>query len=177
MRRWTLANRSAPASRRRDRSRGQSLVEFAFVFPIITFLAFAFIDIGRAVFEWNTLTNAARTAARVAMVNQVDPASGPWACQANKPVESVSSPNWTARGCAMTSGAAIGVSSADVSISYAAPPGVTLECGTRKNIGCIATVTVTNLFTPITPVAGTIIGPISMTATSEMPIERLFPEP
>jgi hypothetical protein len=68
------------------------------------------------------------------------------------------------------------VTSADVSVSYAAPPGVTLECTSRLNIGCIATITVTNQYTPITPVAGTIIGPISMTATSEMPIERLFPE-
>ena len=56
------------------------------------FLAFAFLDIGRAVFEYNTLTNAARSAARVAVVNQIDPAAGPWNCQANKPVESVVSP-------------------------------------------------------------------------------------
>lgn len=166
MRRW----------KRRDRSRGQTLVEFAFVFPIITLLAFAFIDVGRAVFEYNTLVNAARTAARVAVVNQVDPGSGPWNCNANKPVESVVSPNWTFRGCAMTAGAALGISSADVIISYAAPPGVTLECTSRLNIGCIASVTVSNLYMPITPVAGSIIGPISMAATSEMPIERLFPE-
>jgi Flp pilus assembly protein TadG len=158
------------------RGSGQTLVEFAFIFPIIMLLAFGFIDVGRAVFEYNTLTSAARAAARVAMVNQVDPASGPWKCEATKPVESVASPNWTFRGCAMTAGAALGVTSADVSVSYAAPPGVTLECTSRLNIGCIATITVTNQYTPITPVAGTIIGPISMTATSEMPIERLFPE-
>jgi Flp pilus assembly protein TadG len=175
MRRWRRA-RLDRTPRRPGRARGQALVEFSFVFPIIMLLAFGFIDVGRAVFEWNTLTNAARSAARVLVVNQVDPAAPPWNCQANKPVESVSSPNWTARGCAIAAGGAIGVSSADVSISYAAPPGVTLECTTRRNIGCLATVTVTNLFTPITPVAGSIIGPISMSATSEMPIERLFPE-
>jgi len=178
MRRWThLALRTVQGPAGRQRTRGQALVEFAFVFPIITLLAFGFIDVGRAVFEWNTLTNAARQAARVAMVNQVDPASGPWSCQANKPVESVSSPNWTFRGCAITAGGAIGVTSADVSITYSAPPGVTLECSSRLNIGCIARVTVTNAYTPITPVAGSIIGPVVMSATSEMPIERLFPEP
>lgn len=176
MRRWTRLH-GGPRRPADERSRGQTLVEFAFIFPVITLLAFAFIDVGRAVFEWNTLTNAARTAARVAIVNQVDPASGPWNCLANKPVESVASPNWTFRGCAMSAGAAIGVSSADVAVSFAAPPGVTLECSSRLNIGCIVTVTVTNAYTPITPVAGSIIGPISMTATSEMPIERLFPEP
>jgi Flp pilus assembly protein TadG len=177
MRRWRRTRPHDHERPRRDRARGQALVEFAFVFPIIMLLAFGFIDVGRAVFEWNTLTNAARSAARVAAVNQVDPVSGPWGCQANKPVESATSPNWTARGCALLSGAAVGVVSADVSISYAAPPGVTLECSSRRNIGCIARVTITNSFMPITPVAGSIIGPISMSATSEMPIERLFPEP
>lgn len=174
MRRWTRANPDSTS--RRARSRGQALVEFAFVFPLIMFLAFAFLDVGRAVFEYNTLTNAARSAARVAVVNQVDPAVGPWNCQATKPVESVSAPNWTFRGCAITAGAALGVTGADVTVSYAAPPGVTLECAARLNVGCIVTVTVTNLYTPITPVAGSIIGPISMSATSEMPIERLFPD-
>jgi len=175
MRRWTRATPRTAGSRR-ERSRGQSLVEFAFIFPIITLLAFSFIDIGRAVFGWNTLTNAARAGARVAIVSQADPVSGPWNCNANKPVENVVTPNWSFRGCAITAGAALGVTGADVTVSFAAPPGVTLDCTTRLNIGCIATVTVTNQFTPITPVAGSIIGPISMSATSEMPIERLFPE-
>ena len=173
MRRWTRATPNQ--SPHRGRSRGQTLVEFALVFPVITLLAFGFIDVGRAVFEHNTLTNAARTSARVAAVSQVDPVSGPWKCQANKPVESVSSPNWTFRGCAITAGAAIGVTGADVTVSYAAPPGTTLECTSTLNVGCLVTVTVTTLYTPITPVAGSVIGPISMSATSEMPIERLFP--
>lgn len=157
------------------RSRGQALVEFAFVFPLIALIAFAFIDIGRAVFSYNTLTNAAREAVRVAVVNQLDPAAAPWRCQANKPVENVLSPNWTFRGCAMTAGAAVGVGSADVSISYAAPPGSTLECSTVVNVGCIATVTVVNVFSPITPVAGSIIGSMNFSATSSMPVERVFP--
>jgi Flp pilus assembly protein TadG len=162
-------------SGQRRRSAGQALVEFAFVFPLITLLAFGFLDIGRAVFQWNTLTSAARQAARVAVVNQMDPATAPWNCLANKPVESVSSPNWTFRGCAMTAGQAIGVKSADISVSYAAPPGVSLECNSVKNVGCIVTVTITSRYVPITPVAGTLIGAQTMTATSQMPIERTFP--
>lgn len=159
----------------RRRGRGQALVEFAFVFPIIALMVFAFIDVGRAVFSYNTLTNAAREAARVAVVNQLDPAAAPWRCQANKPVENVLSPNWTFRGCAMTAGAALGVGSADVSVSYAAPPGSTLECSTVVNVGCIVTVTVVHAFSPITPVAGSIIGSMSFSATSSMPVERVFP--
>ena len=53
-------------------------------------VSFCVIDVGRAAFGYNTLTNAARQGARVAAVNQVDPVSAPWSCQANKPVDPVS---------------------------------------------------------------------------------------
>jgi hypothetical protein len=151
------------------------LVEFAFVFPLIVLLAFAFIDIGRAVFAYNTLTNAARQAARVAVVSQLDPVSGPWTCRADKPVEDVNNPNWTFRGCAITAGATIGVTAANVSIAYSTPPDTSLECSPDLNVGCLVTVTVTSNFFPITPVAGSLIGNIAMSATSEMPLERLYP--
>lgn len=157
------------------RSKGQALVEFAFVFPVIALLAFGFIDVGRAVFTSNTLGNAARQAARVAAVNQLDPASAPWACNANKPVEDPANPGWTFRGCAIAAGATIGVKNTDVTVSYAAPPGSALNCTTALNVGCIVTMTVTARFVPITPVAGSIIGAMMMSATSSMPIERLFP--
>lgn len=159
----------------RERSRGQALVEFAFVFPMIALLAFAFIDLGLAVFHQNTLTSSAREAARVAAVNQIDPVAAPYNCQANRPVENAAAPNWTFRGCAMSAGAALGIAPGDVSVSYAAPPGQTLECTSTRNVGCIATVTVVSTYQPITPVAGSLIGPIPMSATSSMPIERIFP--
>jgi Flp pilus assembly protein TadG len=158
----------------KGRSRGQALVEFAFIFPVIALLAFAFIDLGRAVFQQNTLADAARQAARVAAVNQVDPIDGPWQCLANKPVEDPSAPGWTFRGCAMTTGAVIGVTQGDVSVAYSAPPGTDLDC-VDLHVGCIASVTVLSDYFPITPVAGQLIGPITMSATSEIPIERLFP--
>lgn len=157
------------------RSRGQALVEFAFVFPVIALMAFAFIDIGRAVFAYNTLTEAARQGVRVAVVNQLDPDDGPWLCQSNRPVQVADDPDWTWRGCAVSSGATIGVQPADVSIAYSTPVGTDLVCAPRLNVGCIVTVTVTAKFTPITPVAGILIGPIDMSSTSEMPLERLFP--
>ena len=168
MRRW---------GRRSDRpkTRGQALVEFAFVFPVIALLAFAAIDIGRAVYAYNTLTNAARQATRVAVVNQLDPVAGPWICLSDRPVQDVNTPKWTFRGCAVATGATIGVQSADVTISYTTPPGTTLSCSPYLNVGCLVTVTVAAKFTPITPVAGILIGPIDMTSTSSLPLERLFP--
>lgn len=159
----------------RPRSRGQALVEFAFVFPVIALMTFAFIDIGRAVFAFNTLAEAARQSVRVAVVNQLDPLSGPWLCQSNRPVQNTADPDWTWRGCALASGATIGVKSADVSIAYSTPAGTDLICAPHLNVGCLVTVTVNAKFTPITPVAGTLIGEFDISSTSEMPLERLFP--
>ncbi len=160
----------------RPRSKGQALVEFAFIFPIIAVLAFAFIDIGRAVFTQNTLGNAAREASRVAAVNQLDPGSGPWQCNSNKPVQDPSNPGWTFRGCALAAGTTAGLVANNISVSYAAPPGTTITCsGGTLTVGCIATVTVVANYAPITPVAGQLIGALTFTATSSMPIERLFP--
>jgi len=159
----------------RPGSRGQALVEFAFVFPVIALMTFAFIDIGRAVFAFNTLTEAARQASRVAIVNQLDPEDGPWTCRSDRPVQSTESPQWTWRGCAVSSGATIGVRPEDVSVAYSTPVGTDLTCSPHLNVGCIVTVTVNANFTPITPVAGVLIGNIAMSSTSEMPVERLFP--
>jgi Flp pilus assembly protein TadG len=50
--------------RGRDRSRGQALVEFAFVLPILLLLIFGLVDFGRALFTLNTLSQGAREGAR-----------------------------------------------------------------------------------------------------------------
>jgi Flp pilus assembly protein TadG len=150
-------------------------VEFAFTFPVIALMAFSFVDLGRAVFTYNTLTSAAREAVRVAVVNQLDPTDGPWTCQSNRPVQNITTPSWTWRGCAVAAGATAGVQAADVSVSYSTPAGTTLSCTPHLNVGCIVSVTVTTTFTPITPVAGILIGDLSLSSTSELPLERLFP--
>jgi Flp pilus assembly protein TadG len=50
-------------------SRGQALVEFAFVAPIFFLLLFAIIDFGRYVYYVQILNNAAREGARYAIVH------------------------------------------------------------------------------------------------------------
>jgi hypothetical protein len=62
-----VIRRRTAAGRRR---RGQGLVEFALVLPVFIFVLVALFDLGRAVFAWNTITNAAREGARLAIVNQ-----------------------------------------------------------------------------------------------------------
>jgi Flp pilus assembly protein TadG len=54
--------------RRRDRQRGQALVEFALVIPIFLLVIFGLVDLGRAVFVNNTIAEAARDGARYGSV-------------------------------------------------------------------------------------------------------------
>ena len=163
------------ARQSRAAGRGQSLAEFALVFPIIMLLVFGFIDVGRAVFAANTLSNSARQAARVAAVNQLDPAAAPWECDTTRPIEDPLDPHWTLRGCAVAAGTSIGVAPNQVTFAFSTPPDTTLECTTKVNVGCLVTVTVTHQFTPITPLAGIVIGTLSLSSTSSVPVERVFP--
>ena len=47
--------------------RSQALIEFALVSPVLLLLTFGVVDIGRAVFYYDTLNHAAREGARVAV--------------------------------------------------------------------------------------------------------------
>lgn len=161
--------RGAP---RRDRPRGQSLVEFALVFPIIILLIVGFFEIGRAVFAFNTIANAARQAARVATVNQI---SALTECDESRPIEDPYEPHWSLRGCAIAAAGTLGIGSSNVAVSYQAPPSTTLSCDPTLHVGCIATVTVTYDYTVATPFVNLLIGPITMVQSSSMPIERVFP--
>ena len=60
----------ATLSQEKRNPRGQTLVEFALVIPIFILLLLGLFDIGRAVWNYNTVANAAREAVRVAVVNQ-----------------------------------------------------------------------------------------------------------
>ena len=156
----------------RSGSRGQSLVEFSLVFPIIVLLVVGFFEIGRAVFAFNMIANAARQAVRVATVNQLPDVTD---CDETRPIEDPYEPHWSLRGCAIAAGSAIGIKTANVSVSYSAPPGTTLDCDPTLHVGCIATVTVTYNFSVSTPFVNKLIGPIAMSQSSSMPIERVFP--
>ena len=52
----------------RRKSRGQTLVEFALILPIFVLLLVGIFDFGRAIYAYNTISNAAREAVRVAIV-------------------------------------------------------------------------------------------------------------
>jgi Flp pilus assembly protein TadG len=156
----------------RRSARGQSLVEFALVIPIIVLLVAAFVEIGRAVFAYNTIANAARQGARVAAVNQLDDVTD---CDASRPVEDPFEPHWSIRGCVMVAASTLGIDTDNVTIAYDAPPATTLSCDPVVRVGCIAAVTVTYDYSVSTPFVSMLIGGFTMSQTSEMPIERVFP--
>jgi Flp pilus assembly protein TadG len=163
-----------PVNRRR--SAGQGLMEFALVLPLIVFMVTGAVDLGRAVFAYNTLANAARHGARVAAVNQLAPATSVTSCNEDMPIEDVTVPHWSARACTAASSLMLGVTPADVTVSYSDPPDdALLDCSTVLHPNCIVDVSVSATWRPITPVISSLVGSIQMTASSEIPLERVFP--
>jgi Flp pilus assembly protein TadG len=151
---------------------GQGLVEFAVVIPVILLLFLGIFDFGRAIYAFNTVANAAREGARVAAVDQVLTSPD---CVESMPVEDPANPHWSIEECAVTAAQALGLPTSAVSVSYAPPTGTTISCAPTLHVGCIATVTVQYDWSAITPVIGGLIGPITISSSSQMPIERVFP--
>ncbi len=157
-----------PASRR---SGGQALVEFALVFPLMMLLVFGVLDAGRAILAYNTVASVARDAARVAIVNQAQAGgSGSQAC------DTTNSLAWAA-GCAVYSAhGTIPISTANVTVAYMDPTDTT-SClqatGYTISNGCLAEVTVTAPFSPLTPVIAQLIGTLTLSSTSKIPVEHV----
>ncbi len=148
---------------RRTRSKGQAMVELALVLPVALLLLMAVFDFGRAIFVYNGLTNAAREGARLAIVNQ-DEASVSQRVQE------------------MAFGGGLSNAGDPNLVNYykqepnLANPTSNPQCTTIVT-GCIAVVTAKVSWTAITPIIGSIIGPINFTARSELPIELVCPNP
>ena len=58
---------------RNDSERGQSLVEFGLIIPIVLLIMFGLFDLGRVVFINNSLSDGARNGARHASVGPATP--------------------------------------------------------------------------------------------------------
>ena len=133
--------------------RGQALVEFALVIPIVVLLLISLFDLGRAVYAYTTITNAARDGARLAIVQQAG-------------VENE----------AADQAVGLGVDPAtDVDVAYRTPD-LTGTCA-AVSIGCVAEVTVNYDFSAVTPLIGNLVGPITMASTSRLPVEAVDPTP
>ena len=152
--------------------RGQSLVEFSLVLPILLLLVFGIIDAGRLIFTYNDVANAARSGVRTAIVNQST--TGANTCD-------TTAPDAYPTGCAIASALGLQLTSADVCVDYRAvtvpaPSPCVTNVGT-PTFGAIARVQVTGHYQAITPIIGQIIGPMDVTSTSEVSVERVCSNP
>lgn len=137
----------------RHQSRGQGLTEFALVLPILLLVLFAAFDFMRAIYAYNTVADAARTGARVAIVNQ-----GCAQIQAE----------------AVKQGLALGLSATDVAVNFLTSGGP-VGCDTTVSVGDIAEVSVTYRYSGVTHflINGILhdFGIIDLVATSRIPVE------
>jgi Flp pilus assembly protein TadG len=162
----------------RGRDRGQTLVEFALVFPIFILLLFAVIDGGRYVFANSTVSNAAREAARLASVEaswrgSTDPscgtAGGP-VCPANDGL--LLAHITTAANRQMAPFGSVSNVYLACSASGSAPPtgAWTGSSCASPSAGGRVSVRVTYTWKAITPVIGNIMGTITTTGSSTVVI-------
>jgi Flp pilus assembly protein TadG len=141
------------------RERGQGLVEFALVLPLLALLVFGLFDAGRLVIDYTTLTNASRVGARVAIVNQSNDAT----CGTVR----------TFKCAAADHSLAMGIAAESIPDVVIGPSGT--ECATQG--GCAVTVSLSHSTQLVTPVISSLIGPVSLSASTTMPIERVFTSP
>ena len=151
------------ASQLPARGRGQALVEFALVLPILLLLIFGIIDAGRLIYTYNTVSNSARNAARVAIVNQST--AGTDTC------DTLSATAWST-GCAIQSGVGLGITPADVAVSYRDPADA-VACSQPTDDRLPRRRQGHRSFPALTPVIGQLIGPIALSSTSKVPVERV----
>jgi hypothetical protein len=112
----------------REDDRGQSLVEFALLLPLMLLIITGLFDVARAVWEENTLAYAAREGTRYAIVHGSagSPAANPTAM--SPCTDQVICTNIPA----VVRAAAIGVPSITLVVTYYPYPGSTVLCADRN---------------------------------------------
>ena len=133
---------------------GQALVEFALIMPVLVVLLVAVFDLGRLVFAYNGITNAAREATRTGIIDQTIA---------------------TIQTDAIDQATSLGLTATQVDVKFCKPDGT--ACSTTKptTLDALVQVQISYDWQAITPVIGNIVGPVTVTAVSRMPIERVFP--
>jgi Flp pilus assembly protein TadG len=142
--------------RRRNRGRGQALVEFALILPIFILVVFGILDFGRAVYAYNTISNASREAVRLGIVDQNETAVENHAIQR---------------------AASLGLTASDVDVTFLQPNGSASICVAPVAIACDVAVTVRYHYRAVTPGIGALVGLINMSSTSREPVERSYVSP
>jgi len=161
-----------------DQARGQALVEFALIIPVFILVLVGLFDLGRGVYAFNAVSNASREGVRIAIVDQD--------CTfiANQAVQRAVSLGITPSNVDIyvwdPSAADAGDFSAASASTHRMPCGSssgTAECPQSSTsaqilLGCVIEVTVHYRFIAATPILGSLIGSIDMSATTRQAIER-----
>lgn len=152
-----IRHRNRPSLRRRagQARRGQSLVEFALILPIFVLLLVGIFDFGRAVYAYNTISNASREAVRIGIVDQ-----NVVRLQAE----------------AVKAAVSLGAVSGDVDVAFLTPD-LLGACATPVDLGCVVEITVHYQYNAATPIISNLVGTIDMTSTTRQPVERSYVSP
>jgi Flp pilus assembly protein TadG len=143
--------------RRKDNSPGQTMVEFALIIPIFILILMGIFDLGRAIYTYTTINNAAHEAARLAIVDQ-----------------NAAEVRDTAVGQAV----GVRVVPADVTVRWLSANYTDVApCNATPRFGCAVEVTVAYAFTPATPVIGDLLGTINLEGLARQAIERTYTSP
>lgn len=127
------------------KAKGQSLVEFALVLPILLLVIFGLFDLGYAVFIKNMISNAAREGARTGII--------------------ITKTDADIR--ARVRAAAPGLNLPDPQIPIDPHPN-------NRQFNQPITVTVTYTYVPLTPIIGRITGSVPISSTSVMIVEGVI---
>lgn len=134
----------------REQTRGQTMVEMALVLPIFLLIVLGLFDVGRAVWNYNTIAESARAAARVAAVESN------WVGQTGADCTAPTCPADAAElrdhvVAAANSVVGLGVlSDSDIAIGCGPEGGpMTSDCTANNESGNVVTVEVSFTFTPV----------------------------
>ncbi|MGZ8800395.1 MAG: TadE/TadG family type IV pilus assembly protein [Aeromicrobium sp.] len=158
--------------------RGQTLVEFALVFPLFIVMVFGLIDVGRLVYMHSTLSQAAREGARLAAVE------ASWMGSSDASCGAVGGPVCPANVTALQTHVVAAVNRMVAPFGSVAGSQVYVQCtppaspptGEWTGVSCMSkaakntvSVRVEMTFGPITPLNG-VVGPITTSASASMVI-------
>ena len=151
----------AAARRTHAQRAGQALAEFALIVPIIVLFMVAAVDVGRGVYAYNSITNAVREGARMAIVNQ--------------DLNLI-----TVRAIKETAIAETAAPNLNVKFLFpnaAGAPDASKPCGSPVPVGCLAVVGYETRYQPITPVVSILLWPsgVTLSATAVLPVEFTCP--
>jgi len=143
--------------RGQDSSPGQTLVEFALIVPIFILVVMGVFDVGRAIYAYSTINNAAHEAVRLAIVDQNTA---------------------DVRDEAVGRAVGVNVTPADVTVRWLSANYTDVApCNATPRFGCAVEVTVAYEFNAATPIINTVMGPIDLQGLARQPIERTYTSP